>query len=230
MMATTVPNQTEKNAPANFETVVSRRGTPTWELAHLYPRQGHWTEGEYLQLDTNRMIELSNGCLEFLPMPSVLHQLILEFLHEQLKASLRRTNRPGRALFAPCAVRLWDGELREPDVFYVRPEHIEQLQGQPTGMDLAIEIVSPGKENRERDLETKRQVYAEAHVPEYWIVDPELNQITVLVLDGTAYRMHGEFGAGATATSILLPGFEVSVDATFSAGDATTQKGSPNGS
>ena len=34
----------------------------------------------------------------------------------------------------------------------------------------------------------------------------------VLTLDGTAYRVHGEFGAGMTVTSVLLPGFAVAVD------------------
>src|SRR5712692_7578885 len=44
------------------------RTEPTWEIAHLFPDQGTWTEGEYLALDTNHLIELSNGRLEVLPM------------------------------------------------------------------------------------------------------------------------------------------------------------------
>ena len=59
----------------------SRRGEPTWELALLFPFQGEWTESAYLALDTNRLIELSDGCLEFLPMPTVLHQLIMCLAH-----------------------------------------------------------------------------------------------------------------------------------------------------
>jgi hypothetical protein len=44
--------------------------------------------------------------------------------------------------------------------------------------------------------------------------------ILVLTLDGSAYRVHGEFARGATATSLLLPGFTVSVDAVFAAGES----------
>jgi Uma2 family endonuclease len=83
---------------------------------------------------------------------------------------------------------------------------------------LAMEVLSEGPENRERDLETKRTEYAAARIPEYWIVDPEQDQITVLFLDGDSYRVHGVFGAGARATSVTLPGFEVDVGTVFAAG------------
>ena len=59
----------------------------------------------------------------------------------------------------------------------------------------------------------KREEYAKAGIPEYWIVDPELGQITVLVLDGSVYAVHGEFARGQQATSKLLPGFAVDVTA-----------------
>ncbi len=43
----------------------------------------------------------------------------------------------------------------------------------------------------DRDLVEKREEYARAGIPEYWIVDPEQGQITVLALDGTGYAVHG---------------------------------------
>jgi hypothetical protein len=39
----------------------------------LFPEQGQWTEGAYLALNTRRMIELSDGCLEVLPVPTIFH-------------------------------------------------------------------------------------------------------------------------------------------------------------
>jgi Uma2 family endonuclease len=81
------------------------------------------------------------------------------------------------------------------------------------GTDLAIEVVS--SEGRKRDLEIKRDEYAHAGIPEYWIVDPELQEIQVLVLENSEYRVHGAFGMGADASSIELPGFSVSVEAVF---------------
>lgn len=66
---------------------------------------------------------------------------------------------------------------------------------------------------------TKRTEYAQARISEYWIVDPKERRITVLVLDGETYRIHGEFVARQTATSVVLSGFAVSVDDVFAAGE-----------
>lgn len=214
-MSTTVSPPAE----AQEQKVVSRRGTPTWEIAYLYHEQGSWTEDDYLALNTNRLFELSDGCLEFLPVRTLPHQFILEFLFDELRAFLKRSGTVGRASFAPVPVRLRKDKYREPDLFYLRPERMKKGMKYPDGVDLAVEIVSGGAEDRKRDLETKPQEYAEAGLSEYWIVDPEQRTITILTLDGKKYRVHGEFGRGQTATSVLLDAFAVSVDETFAAGE-----------
>src|SRR5262249_48696972 len=76
----------------------------------------------------------------------------------------------------------------------------------------------PGEENRKRDLGTKPEKNARAGIGGDWFVDPEAQRITVLTLDGDKYKIHGEFGPGLEATSVLLSGFKVSVDAVFAAG------------
>ncbi|MGK7926448.1 MAG: Uma2 family endonuclease [Spirulina sp.] len=53
---------------------------------------------------------------------------------------------------------------------------------------LAVEIVSPGSENRRRDYEDKVIEYRDRGVLEYWIVDPLENQITLLVLVDREYQ------------------------------------------
>jgi Uma2 family endonuclease len=63
----------------------------------------------------------------------------------------------------------------------------------------------------------KREEYAEAGIPEYWIVNPLNRTITVLTLEGDTYREHGIFAPGAQATSVLLAGFAVDVRAAFAA-------------
>jgi Uma2 family endonuclease len=196
---------------------LSRLGDPAWEIALLFPRQGQWTEAEYLALDTNQMIELSDGCLEVLPMPTTLHQRIVCYLFEVLKAFVI-AGKLGEVLLAPLPIRLWSGKFREPDIVFLRPGRVPDPRQQPQGADLTMEVVSEGEESRERDLETKREDYAKAGIPEYWIVDPQERRITVLVLDGQVYREHGVFGPGSQATSVLLPGFAVSVDAVLAAG------------
>lgn len=47
---------------------------------------------------------------------------------------------------------------------------------------LVVEIVSPGKDNEDRDYRYKRSEYAARGIPEYWIIDPTRQQVTVLTL------------------------------------------------
>ena len=59
--------------------------------------------------------------------------------------------------------------------------------------------------------------YAEAGIPEYWIVNPLDETITVLALRDGTYAEHGVFRRGQRATSALLPTFAVSVSEVFDA-------------
>ena len=52
---------------------------------------------------------------------------------------------------------------------------------------LAIEVVSPGTEQVERDYTDKAIEYQNTGIPEYWIVDPIEQKITVLVLKDGNY-------------------------------------------
>lgn len=199
-----------------------KKGEPAWDIALLFPFQGEWTEAEYLALDTNWPVELVDGCLEVLPMPTVLHQLIVQYLFKLLDTYVA-AQAVGIVLLAPLPVRLWPGRMREPDLIYLTPKRIRDRRKPPEGADLAMEVVSEGAKNRERDLEIKRQEYAKAGIAEYWIIDPHERCINVLTLDGSEYRVHGEFSPGAQATSVLLPGFAVDVAAVFAAGEGPVE-------
>ncbi len=202
-------------SPGQFRAArLSEPGEPPWDVALLYPLQGSWTERDYLDLGTNHLVEFSDGCIEVLPMPTKRHQQIVRYFFLALHQFVSSRGL-GEALFAPLPVRLWPGKFREPDVVFLRPQRGEHA-GQPEGADLAVEVVREGDENRRRDVETKRLEYARARIPEYWIVDPESIRVTVLVLEDAAYREHGVFGPGETATSVVLPGFAVSVGELFS--------------
>lgn len=182
---------------------------PAWDIARLYTNQGAWSTEEYLALDTNHLVEYSHGYIEVLPMPTMSHQLIAAFLYQALQDFVR-ARQLGLVLFAPLPVQLWAGKFREPDLVFMRTEHAERMGNAFwEGADLVIEVVSDA--NRHHDLETKRREYAQAGIPEYWIVDPMMARITVLRLDGPSYAVHGEFSRGEIATSALLPGFAVAV-------------------
>lgn len=200
---------------ATPEVVVEQAGEPTWEIARLFPYQGTWTEEEYLALDTNHLIEFSEGYLEFLPMPTQSHQFIVFFLYRLLWAFVTE-RQLGVALAAPMRMRIEPGKYREPGMLFMAAEHA-YLRGEQywSGADLVTEVVSPV--DPDRDYIKKRQDYARVGVPEYWIVDPRQQLITVLTLNRGAYRMHGEFRPGVQAHSKLLDGFVVNVDEVFAA-------------
>jgi len=194
------------DAPASR---LSQPGEPPWDIALLYPLQGSWNESDYLELDTNHLVELSDGCIEVLPMPTKLHQRIAQFLFLVLHEFIAARGL-GEVFLAPLPVRLWPGKFCEPDIVYLRQGRGE-YRGQPEGADLVVEVLSEGEESHPRDFETKRQEYAQAGIPEYWIVDPESRRVTVLVLEEGTYREHGVFGPGDTASSVVLAGLAVSV-------------------
>ena len=81
------------------------------------------------------------------------------------------------------------------------------------GAALVIEVVS--ESNRSHDLQTKRHDYSRAGIPEYWIVDPDFETVTVLKLQGLAYALHGEYRPADRAASLLLPSFSVNVSTLF---------------
>ena len=193
---------------------------PQEELTRLLqeaaPPQGHWSQDAYLRLtdSTNRLIEWTDGCIEVLPMPTDEHQSIAAWLYKLLDA-FAVANR-GKVLFAPLRLRIREGKFREPDLILIRDADDTRRQNRFwLGADLTVEIVSPDKPKR--DLVDKRRDYAEARIPEYWIVDPRTETVTVLVLQGEAYVEHGVFARGARATSVLLDGLTVEVSAVFDA-------------
>lgn len=75
---------------------------PASEIAYLFPAQGQWSEAEYIALDNRapRRIELVDGRIEVLAVPTELHQLIVAFLYKTLDKFVARTQtRPGARLW-----------------------------------------------------------------------------------------------------------------------------------
>jgi len=177
----------------------------------LLPLQGSWTEEQYLKLtnQTNHLIEFTDGAIEVLDMPTRSHQLIVRWLFLALFAFLQP--RGGLVLFAPLRLQIRPGKHREPDLLLVSDAHDPRNQEAFwLGADLVVEVVSP--DDPERDTRLKRSDYAEAGIPEYWIVNPLDQTITVLALDGAAYTEQRIFPRGERATSHVLEGFGVWVD------------------
>ncbi|MBN3879710.1 MULTISPECIES: Uma2 family endonuclease [unclassified Nostoc] len=79
---------------------------------------------------------------------------------------------------------------------------------------LVVEVVSPGTENRSRDYRYKRTEYAARGITEYWIVDPELKQITVCKWVEGQYEDTVLKGT-ATIASDIVPDWELMVEQVF---------------
>ena len=69
-----------------------------------------------------------------------------------------------------------------------------------------VEILSS---DRRRDLVRKRQLYAAAGVPEYWIFDPVNDDATLLELRDGEYSQRDRLTAADTLTTPLLPGLSI---------------------
>jgi Uma2 family endonuclease len=177
----------------------------------LRPIQGLWTEEQYLAMTdySRRLLEFDDGYIEVLPMPTDKHQAISQFIFLALLALIQRIG--GKVQYAPLRLQIRPGKHREPDILLVRDADDPRRQNQYwLGADLVVEIVSP--DDPERDTKVKRADYAEAGIPEYWIIDPQDEMITVLRLENDSYTEHGLFHRGETATSALLSGFAIGVD------------------
>ena len=182
----------------------------------LLPLQGLWTAEQYLKLtdQTNQLIEFTDGIIEILPMPTDKHQAISRLLFLALLAFIERLG--GTVFYAPLRVEVRPGKFREPDLLLLRDANDQRRQNAYWfGADLVMEIVSPDRP--ERDTEEKPVDYAEADIPEYWIINPIDETLTVLSLSGAAYATHGIFRRGDLATSALLEGFAVRVAEVFDA-------------
>jgi Uma2 family endonuclease len=120
----------------------------------------------------------------------------------------------GTVLYAPLRLQIREGRFREPDLLLVRDANDPRRQNRYwLGADLVVEIISP--DNPERDTVVKRADYAEARIPEYWIVNPMDETITILTIMGDSYTEHGVFQRGEEAASELLEGLVVPVADVF---------------
>jgi len=129
--------------------------------------------------DDGRRYEIIDGELFVSPSPSDAHHYIVDELLARLLTYLRGS-RVGHPVVSPSDVRRDDRRRNrvQPDVFVVRVTNGKKL---PFPFDLgdlllATEVTSRG--NPRYAHQTKRVLYLEAGVPEYWVVNPEARTIS----------------------------------------------------
>jgi len=154
--------------------------------------------------------ELIDGEHYVTPAPIPRHQIV----------SIRLSSRIGRVveeqdlgllLYAPVDIVFSEVDVVEPDLLFIARHRLDivgetHVHGAP---DLLVEILSPS--TRRRDEITKRHLYEQNGVREYWVVDPELEAIKVYRLAGETYRREAELTVetGDRLSSPLFPGLEI---------------------
>ena len=165
--------------------------------------------------DDGNRYEVVDGEPVVSPSPSQMHQTLivrlLLLIHDYL-----RQNQLAETIFpAPLDVRLSEHNVVEPDLVYVSRER-RQILANPALIDgvpdLVVEILSPS--NRPYDEQVKYRLYERAGVPEYWLVDPERERLTIFALQDGAYAATAAADA-AHVPSVVLPGLVVDVSALF---------------
>jgi Uma2 family endonuclease len=82
---------------------------------------------------------------------------------------------------------------------------------------LVVEVVSPGKTNRDRDYINKRSQYGAIGVDEYWIIDPQAQTVLVLSLTGEEYQEVGQFQGKEAIVSIAFAELVLTAEQVFQA-------------
>ncbi|THA27623.1 Uma2 family endonuclease [Streptomyces sp. RKND-216] len=139
---------------------------PSW----AYPPPGGFTADDLDRIpDLPPHTELIDGSLVFVSPQKYFHTLAM-YLFE---SGLRRTAPPELAFCREMSVVLGRRNRPEPDITVVRAEAVtaaaEETGHVPEDVVLAVEIVSPDSE--ERDRKRKPQLYAEAGIPHFWRVE-----------------------------------------------------------
>src|SRR5467141_1000925 len=128
--------------------------------------------------DDGNRYELIEGELFVSRAPGIPHQRVLLNLMIGLSDYLKAN--PIGILVPGAGAIFSDYDAVIPDLAFVRNERWDQVvTGEKfTGaLDLVIEILSPGTQNRQCDLSSKRLLYGKYGVKEYWVVDPETQSV-----------------------------------------------------
>lgn len=154
--------------------------------------------------------EYVNGEILISPAPTPLHQLVSANLFTALNEFVRKAS-GGRLLYSPADVVLPSSDVVQPDIFLLAERDVrrsltaKRIHAVPPFL---VEILSPGTATH--DTLTKRNLYEQNGVREYWIVDPEARGIAQLILRKKHYALT-ELSEDDSIKSVVLSGFEMNV-------------------
>lgn len=140
--------------------------------------------------------QLINEALIMSPAPKTTHQDILGEIFNQIKNFIIK-RAVGKVFIAPTDVYFDEHNVLQPDIVYISNErkNIIKDDGIHGAPDLIIEILSPS--TAYYDTKIKKRIYQDSGVKEFWIVDPEDNEVRGFEnIDGKFqefYKGYGKF-------------------------------------
>jgi len=167
---------------------------------------------------TDKCYELEDGVLLEMPPATGKHEaivtlLLIYFYTEIQKQGLALQVRP-----SGTEVQTTNENSRRPDVCIITNEQTQSIENVSaiiqTPPPLVVEVVSP--ESIDRDYNRKTLEYASVGIPEYWIVDPLANQVTVCFLNQGSYQRTA-YAASQHIVSKLLPQLQLMTQQILSA-------------
>jgi Uma2 family endonuclease len=177
-----------------------------------------YTYADYLLWQFSERVELIRGFIKKMsPAPSRLHQTIAQNLSGLFYTKLKKQS--CNIYFAPFDVRLpipsnkKDITVVQPDLCVVCDHSKLDDHGCNGAPDLIIEILSPN--NSKHDLDTKFNLYQEAGVLEYWIVEPVEKMLLVYTLINDKYIGLPPQIEGQNIKSLLFPDLKIEIKDVF---------------
>ena len=189
-------------------------------MTTMKPKSGIWLSvDEFMELDDTddrRKMELDDGVLYIMPRPRIVHNFAQVEFSAHFRDYRNRMDGPPIQVYTDVivALSLDRRRLYAPDVTIILPGNPcvvgdRMVEGAP---DIVIEVLSS---DRNRDLVRKRQVYAEAGIPNYWLCDLRQDTLTLLVLRDGVYVERATLTAADTLTTPALPGFAIPLSDIF---------------
>ncbi|MCD7904696.1 MAG: Uma2 family endonuclease [Clostridiales bacterium] len=151
-------------------------------------KQNVYTEKDYYALPEDVRAELIEGEFIYnLAAPSRIHQKFVRFLIHKIQTYIDYKGGSCEVYPAPFSVRISndDTTVVEPDISVICDPNKLTDAGCDGAPDWIIEIASPS--NFRNDYVRKLNLYKQARVREYWIVDPEEKNIIVYYLKNREY-------------------------------------------
>ncbi len=152
------------------------------------PMQEFYSEEDYYNIPEDTRAEIIDGRIYYQAAPSRVHQKILSELHITIGQYIKSKGGSCQIYPAPFAVKLFGDRttIVEPDISVICDNSKLTDRGCTGAPDWIIEIISPGTASH--DYIRKLNLYADAGVREYWIVDPLEQAVFVYYLEEDKFR------------------------------------------